>query len=486
MTKIFTLDEALEYGMKFAEKTNVQAVEGFTNKSVDTEISVEKNIPSIRTGVSTGVSFRVVSKNNFGFCFTRTLTKERIESIIKIAIENAHSKGEDPDFKSLPEVTKKSYQEFKFDKKLESITSDSLADDMTKLIDSINDVKGLHYLQGQLFISILDSHLMNSNGINLREKSAGYGGFGAAITTKGLIPNYSYGIKGGPNTSSFSIDDLIDETIEQTLRAAAPKTMNFEKEVPIILEPEAALGVLGGLFRILATQLSGNKVSSGATPYSDQIGNQVAVEKFNFIDNGINPTKISSSSFDAEGIPKEKTSLIENGVLKTYLLDSYYGNKLGLESNGKSSRSGIFGGGDPIKSVPSIGPSSLEISPGDSSKDEMIEETREGFMVRSLMGLHMSDTSSGRFSVTGFGWYIKNGEVKYPVQEIAISGMIPDLLKNIDLISKEIEPGLLSDCPYIRLASIPTTAKKFDLKTRFGLGVLKILTSLKIMKNPMF
>ncbi|MHA1356208.1 MAG: metallopeptidase TldD-related protein [Candidatus Heimdallarchaeota archaeon] len=54
-------------------------------------------------------------------------------------------------------------------------------------------------------------------------------------------------------------------------------------------------------------------------------------------------------------------------------------------------------------------------------------------MIRSLMGLHMSDRSSGRFAVTGFGWYIKNGEVKYPVQGINISGMLPDLIKNIDM-----------------------------------------------------
>ena len=485
MTKQFTLDEALDYGIKYAQKNGAQEVEGFISNSKDLEISVEKSIPGISTGISSGISFRVISKKNVGFGFTRTLSKERIESIIRNAIENAHSKGQDPNLKSFPSSTKKSVQEFKFDKKLESITSDMLAEDMQKIIDTINEEKSIHYLQGQLFLGIQDTRLVNTNGLDISGKSAGLGGFGAAITTKGLIPNYSFGIKGSRTKAGFSVDELIEDTINQTLRAAAPKTMNIDKEVPIILEPEASLGILGGLLRILANQLSGKAVASGATPYSDQVGNQVAVETLNFIDNGIHKDKISSSSYDAEGIPREKTYLIEKGVLKTFFLDSYYGNKLGLESNGKSSRAGIFGGGDPVKSVPSINPTCLEIEAGDSSKDEMIQETKEGFMLRSLMGLHMSDLSSGRFSVTGFGWYIKNGEIKYPVQGISISGMVPDLLKKIDLISKEIEPGLLSNAPFLRISKISTTSKKFDLKTRFGLGVLKVLTTLKIVKHPM-
>ena len=488
MAEILSLDEALKYGLKFAEKSGASQVEGYSINSQDIEIGVEKNIPSITNGISTGVSFRVVANSNIGFAYTKTLTKERIESTIKTAIQNAKAKGKDPDFKSLPTPTKKKAEKFEFDKKMESITSDQMAEDISTLISSINDTKSLHYLQGQVFLSIAEDHLINSNGIDIQSKGGGIGGFAAAITTKGLIPNYSFGIKGGPSTNYYKIDDIIEETVTQTLRAAGPKTMNFQKEVPVILEPEASLGVLGGLFRILANQLRGNNVASGATPYSDQVGNQIAIENFSLIDNGINPSKLSHGSFDAEGVPKEKTILIENGILKTFFLDTYYGNKLGLESNGKSARGGgMFGfGGDPVKSVPTIGTNSLEVLPGDSSKDEMIQETKEGFMLRSLMGLHMSDPSSGRFSITGFGWYIKNGEIKYPVQGLDVSGMLPDLIKNIDMISKEREDMLLADCPYIRFANVPVTAKKFDLKTRFGLGLIKVLTSLKIIKNPMF
>jgi len=482
-----TRDKAISYGLKFAEKNGASEVEVFSSNAKEIEIGVDKNIPTIKTGVSSGISFRVVKNGNLGFAFTKTLTKERIESTVNVALQNANSKGKDPDFKSLPHPSKKSVKEFKFDKRLEDIDSDNLASDLSALIEGINGTKGLHYLQGQMFLGIDDDRLVNSNGIDISGKGGGIGGFAAAITTKGLIPNYAFGIKGSSSLDAFKVDDLIQDTILQTQRAAAPRTMNIEGELPIILEPEASLGVMGGLLRILSIQLTGNNVASGATPYSDQVGNQVAVEGLTLVDNAVNPNKIGSSAYDSEGIPKEETLLIDKGILKTFLLDSYYGNKLGLESNGKSTRAGQFGfGGDPIKTQPTIGATSLEISPGDSSKEEIIQETKEGFMLRSLMGLHMSDASSGRFSVTGFGWYIKNGEVKYPVQGVSISGMLPDLIKNIDMISKERESMLLADAPYIRFANVKTAAKKFDFKTRFGLGILKVLTTLKIMKNPMF
>ncbi|MBD3190866.1 MAG: hypothetical protein GF308_09495 [Candidatus Heimdallarchaeota archaeon] len=485
MAKYLSVDEALTYGIDYALKNGADEVEGFTSRSKEIGISVEKNIPQIETGISKGVSFRVLANNNKGFGFTKTLTKDRIASTIKVAIENAKGKGKDEHFQSLPQPSKKKVAAFDFDKRLENITSDSLAEDFADLISVINDAKKMSYLQGQVFFAISEDHLVNSNGIDIREKSGGIGGFTSALTTKGLIPNYSFKVTGGRTLDNFDLAELAQETIDLTNRVAGPKTINFQKEVPLILEPEASAGILGGLFRLLINQLSGNVVDTGATPYSDQVGNQIASENFTLIDNGINPSKLSSSSYDAEGVPRERTVLIEDGVLKTFLLDTYYGKKLGLESNGKSSRAAGFGFmGDPIKTPPSISSTSIEVAPGDATKDEMIQETREGFMVRSLMGLHMSDFSSGRFSVTGFGWYIKKGEIKYPVQGIDISGKLPDLIKTIDFISKEREEMLLADCPYIRFAKVPVTAKKFDFKTRFGLVIIKILTTLGIMKHP--
>ena len=96
----------------------------------------------------------------------------------------------------------------------------------------------------------------------------------------------------------------------------------------------------------------------------------------------------------------------------------------------------------------------------------------------------MSDLSSGRFAVTGSGWYIKKGEIKYPVQDISLSGTIPDLLLKIEMISKERERGLMSEVPYLRVSQLSVAAKKLDFKLRFGVKLLKAMIKLGLTKNP--
>ena len=163
-------DDALVYGIKFAEKNGAEQIEGYNSQTREIEISVEKSIPTIKTGLSSGLSFRVIAQSNVGFAFTKTLTKSRIEETIKVALQNAKSKGKDPHFKTLPLPTKKTVQKFQYDPALDSITADSMADQITHLIEAINDVKGMHYLQGQMFLGIQNDHLINSNGIDIAEQ----------------------------------------------------------------------------------------------------------------------------------------------------------------------------------------------------------------------------------------------------------------------------------------------------------------------------
>jgi predicted Zn-dependent protease len=124
------------------------------------------------------------------------------------------------------------------------------------------------------------------------------------------------------------------------------------------------------------------------------------------------------------------------------------------------------------------------VTPGDSSYDEMVQETKEGFSINSVMGVHMSDFASGRFSVTGSGHFIKNGSIKYPVQDIAISGDIPSLLQKIDMIGKEQKIGFGSVVPPLRISSLSINSQKMSMKYKSMLLMLKILTTLKLMKHP--
>ncbi len=470
----------LDLGIDYALKNGATHAEAFGIIQKTINLELEKNKPKHNLGIQHGMSFRVLSNDAYGFAYTSSFSEEDIKYTVKLALQNAQTKKADPDIVPFPEF-KQNKNKLELDNKLLNIDIEEAIEPFNQLIIK-NLPKNLHFLAAMGNIISGESFLINSNGVNINEKNAGYG-LGIGFLSIHGFPVYDFYIEGSRKWNALDPSFITQKAIDKTLAIAKPKTMSLSSKFPVILPPDGTYGLFGGLFTILSTLLRGDKAARGETIYSDKIGEQIASEKFTLIDDPLHPKMLSSTLYDAEGVPTEKTVLIKDGVLQTYYLDSYYAKKLNMESNGKATRGGLFGG-NPIKSSPTIGSYNSIIKPGDSSLNEMIEETKEGFMLKNFMGIHMSDFSSGRFSVTGNGWYIKNGEVKFPVQDITISGTIPQLLKNIDLISKERVAGLNNEVPYLRVSQLDVSAKKMDLKIRVGMKLLKLLMALKLIKNP--
>ncbi|MHA1397180.1 MAG: TldD/PmbA family protein [Candidatus Heimdallarchaeaceae archaeon] len=474
------ISKALEIGLKFSEKEGAAECEAFGLNLKLINLELEKNKPKNNLGIQHGIAFRVIANKAIGFAYTSSFDEKDIQHTVRLAIQNAKSKKPDKDLASLP-TPKKANKELPFDENLYSIDLETAAN----LFDELHKIelpKNLYFLQSMGFFGLGDSFLKNTQGVDLHTRDAGYG-FGLAYLSTHGFPNYEFYIEGARKLGEINPEGISIKAREKTLKSAKPHTLSLAGEYPVILSPEGSYGVFGGLFTVLEQLLSGDKASRGETIFADKIGEQIAPENFTLIDNPLDPTMVMSTSFDGEGIPTEETILIENGILKTYYIDSYYARKLNMESNGKAQRGGVFSG-NPVKSPPKIGSFNTFIQPGNSSLEEIIQETKEGFLLKNFMGIHMSDLSSGRFAVTGTGWYIKKGEIKYPVQDISISGTIPDLLMKIDMISKEREKGLNSYVPYLRVNKLSVTSKRLDFKIRFGLKVLKALIKLKIAKNP--
>jgi PmbA protein len=474
------IQEALDYGLKFAKKTGADHCEAFGLNQKAYNLEIEKDKPKHNIGILHGISFRVIANQAQGYAYTSSFENKDIETTVKMAIQCAKTMKKDPDLNPFPKP-KESKEKLPVDEKFLELESDEAAETFGLLLkDELP--KDLFFLMAFGFIGIGDAYLKTSQGIDIHERDAGYGLGTAFLSTHGF-PNYEFHFEGSRTWGKIKPEELSQKAIEKTMQIAKPQTMSLAGEYPVILTPEGTYGIMGGLFTVLNSLLRGDKASRGETVYADRIGERIAPENFTLVDDPLHPEMITSVLYDGEGVPTERTNLIENGILQTYYLDSYYASKLNMESNGKSQRGGFLGG-NPAKTPPSIGSHATIIQPGDSSLDEMLGETKEGFMLKNFMGIHMSDYSSGRFAVTGSGWYVKDGEIKYPVQDISVSGTIPDLLMNIDLISKERTTGLTSEVPYLRVKELSIAAKKLDFKVRFGFKVLKTLIRLGIVKNP--
>jgi PmbA protein len=197
------------------------------------------------------------------------------------------------------------------------------------------------------------------------------------------------------------------------------------KRVPVVFDQEAAGSLLGNL----CSAASGYSLYKGASFLVGQLGKQLGPEYFTVYDDGRMVGGLGSRPFDGEGLPTRKNTIVEKGVLKSYLLDTYSGKKLGLPSTGNASRS--------VGESPSVGPTNFYLVPGTKSAADIIKTVKDGLYVTELIGFGINMVT-GDYSRGAGGFWIENGELVYPVEEITIAGNLKQMFKNIEMIGSDL------------------------------------------------
>jgi PmbA protein len=190
------------------------------------------------------------------------------------------------------------------------------------------------------------------------------------------------------------------------------------RKVPVIFEPRTARSLLGHLFEAV----EGRAIYRGASFLAGKLGEKIADERIAVIDDGAMPRLFGSQPFDDEGVPTRRTPVIERGVLKSYLLNSYSARKLGLKTTGNASR-GITGNAG-------IGHGNLYFEPGGKSPEEILLGVKDGFYVTELMGGGVN-TVTGDYSRGAVGIWIRGGELAFPVSEVTIASTLQEMLNGI-------------------------------------------------------
>lgn len=197
-------------------------------------------------------------------------------------------------------------------------------------------------------------------------------------------------------------------------------------EVPIIFDSETAAELLGSI----SACVSGHSVYKGTSFLGGQLGRTVTAPCVTVVDDGRVPAGLGSRPFDGEGMPTRKTTVINQGVLESYLLDSYSARKLGFTSTGNAARS--------VADIPSVSPTNLYMVSGSHSPDEIIRSVKQGLYIIELIGFGVNHVT-GDYSRGAVGLWIENGELAYPVEEITISGNLKDMLMNIEMVGNDLE-----------------------------------------------
>src|SRR6202050_4589928 len=212
---------------------------------------------------------------------------------------------------------------------------------------------------------------------------------------------------------------------ERTLRRLGARKAKTA-QVPIIFAPMVATSLLEHIFE----GINGAAVCRGASFLAAKLGQKIAGDNVTIIDDGTIPGGFGTSPFDGEGVPPRRTVVIENGVLTSYLMNTYTAKKLGLKTTGNASR-GLAG-------TPGIGPGNYFLQPGTRTPKQLISEIKEGLYVTEFLG-HGRNLVTGDYSRGASGLWISGGEFAYPVEEITVAGNLKEIFFNISEIANDLE-----------------------------------------------
>ena len=235
-------------------------------------------------------------------------------------------------------------------------------------------------------------------------------------------------------------DEVGREAARRTLRKLGAKTVTT-CEVPVVFDPDAARAILG----LLASSVMGSAIWRKSSYLVGREGTRVASDLIDVVDDPLIRRAPGSRPYDGEGLASRKNVVVEKGVLRTYLCDSYSARKLLRESTGSASRGG--GGGVGAST------SNFILSPGTESHDAIVKGTKRGLYVTDMMGFGFNAVT-GDFSRGANGFWIENGELAFPVSEVTISLNVDELWKRVDAVGDDLDLRTSMASPTFRVAKM--------------------------------
>jgi PmbA protein len=424
-----TLLELGRYIVETGVKRGASAVEVLSQSVSDVDVNIESGeISGVERRISDEVAIRLYVGKRMGSAFTNIPTRKAADEAISMALTSAKVTTKDRDWVALPEP--KGYPV------IEGLWDEAVAGcEPSKVVEVAGDFmaraveaeKGLIPAFGGTGVGTVESAYVNSSGIAHSERG------GVAYAVLGAIAQFEGGVT--PMILAFDIRRSMDLELDEAVADIASMIRVCKKHVKgetgdhtVVMHPWAYSQILN---YTLLQSVKGDNVARGKSKLEGEIGETIASEKVTLTDDGTDLRGINTSIADDEGIPRQRTPLIEDGVLRSFLWDSYWANKMGEESTGNANRNMRQG-------LVEISSSNTVVEPGGRGIDEIISEIDYGYLVRNVQGAHSSNPESGDFSVVGNpAILIEEGEMVGAVHGLMVSGNVYSLLKNCVEVAEE-------------------------------------------------
>jgi len=443
--------EIAELAVKKALNFGATEAEAYVQKTKTLWIEFADKIENFKIIESIGLGLRVAINRKVAIHSTSILDEKEVEKAAEKAVKIAKVAPEDPDWKNLNDKFGESSARGYFDDKLEKVDYGEIVDRLTSAIGRINEYdERVKPTRGILTSSISSTVIMN-NHCEENERKETY--LAAWIRAKAEEGNEKS--TGSEDCQTRFYEDM---KLEEMAEKAAEKAVKFLKakpiesgEIPVIIRNKVFANILGV---VLSGPLNADWVQKGRSPLSNKIGTEIASQNITLIDNGTMYGGWRTRPFDDEGHPTQKTILIEKGVLKNYLYDTYTALKDNVESTGNAYKQRYWMPPQPL-------PSNLVLNAGTTSPEEMTRETKRGIFIEETIGEWLSNPVSGNLNATiTHGYLIENGDLTKPIKGVVISGNFYELLKSgIELLGNDLQNNMQNYSPSVKLSKITIAGK---------------------------
>jgi PmbA protein len=448
------VDRALRLGATDAEAVAIESEEFGVNVRLG---QVEQLTESGSRAIGLRVFFADGSGSRTASTSTSDLTRQGLTHIIESAVALARITGPDP-FAGLPERSEFGSHD--------PATQHLYFND----VDAIPAAERIEIARRCEAAALgFDTRIQNSSGADFDASSARR----IMVNSRGFAGQYRRSYCGFSVTpiaqdasgamqrdfwySSARTAKLLDEpeavgriAAERTLRRLGARRVATQR-CPVVFPAETARGLMGNLL----AAADGDSIYRNASMFSGKLGEQVAGENITIIDDGtmVFDHKLADGSelrvggfgtapFDGDGLATRRTVVVERGILKSLMLNTYTARKLSMASTGKASR-GLAG-------APGIGGGNYFLEPGTATPEQITADIPNGLYVLQTMG-HGVNLVTGDYSVGASGLWIENGELAYPVEQITIAGNLKDIFRNVVAIGNDLEFRGSGAVPTIRV-----------------------------------
>ncbi len=441
-----------EETVRSALKKGAAEAEAYVYEGLTTTVGIELGqiVKSSRI-IDNGLGVRIIINKAVGFSYTNILeNKNVIDDAISRASSSARASKPDEDWHGFPTQKPLASMKKGYDQRIAELNSEDLVKIAGVMLDAAEKTdKRAYPMEGGAGASHLFGAIANSNDI--------------VASDEGTVIECSLATVGNdegdvtPACFEFNLErsySICPEWVGREaarLAVSALKAKKTETRNTTVVFTQTALQHL--LHFTLVNAVKADYVQRNQSAFKGKMDESVASELLTIYDDGLLDGGLRTWKFDGEGVPQQKTPVIEKGILRSFLYDNYAARKESRESTGNAERAGCL-------STPSVEATNFHVLSGNKSADELVSEVEDGLLVYLLQGAHSSNPASGEFSVVAVpAWQIKNGEIVDAVKGAMLSGNVFDLLKNVSLIANnERKIGQLV-APWVAVENVKVIGK---------------------------